>query len=154
MQLSEHFSLEEMTRSQMAARLEIENVPDETSVKNLTILCQEVLEPIRSHFGIPFSPSSGYRSAALSEGIGSSGKSQHCKGEAADIEVPTISNLTLCWWIRSHLAFDQLILEFFTEGDPASGWVHVSKKDRSGGSKNRHQVLTYDGEEYSGGLPG
>lgn len=154
MQLSEHFSLQEMTRSQTATRLGIKNVPDEEAVKNLTFLCENILEPIRVHFGIPFSPSSGYRSAALSEAIGSSRNSQHCKGEAADIEVPTISNLTLCWWIRSHLDFDQLILEFFQEGDPASGWVHVSYRDISIGGKNRHQVLTYDGQEYSGGLPG
>ena len=152
MQLTDHFSLEEMTRSQTASRLGIKNIPNEEEIACLKHLCEGVLEPIRDHFGIPYSPSSGYRSPALSEAIGSSDKSQHCKGQAADIELPGISNLTLCWWIRSHLNFDQLILEYFVEGEPSSGWVHISLS--SGVPKNRHQVLCFDGDTYSGGLPG
>ena len=154
MQLSEHFSLEEMTRSQTATRIGIKNVPSDEDVKNLTVLCNDILEPVRMNFGVPFSPSSGYRSPALSEAIGSSVKSQHCRGEAADIEFATVANLTLCWWIRTHLDFDQLILEFFTEGEPSSGWVHVSCVGSNRSPKNRHQVLTFDGSEYTGGLPG
>jgi len=137
MKLSEHFSLEEMTKSQTALRRNLPNQPSEAQTEALVLLCENVLEPVRSHFSIPFTPSSGYRSAELCVAIGSSVSSQHAKGEAADFEVPSISNLELCTWIINNLDFDQLILECYTGGN--TGWVHCSYVE-----DGRKEVLTYD----------
>ena len=153
MYLSEHFTLAEMTRSQIADRRGIQNVPGERAVGSLKVLCEKILEPVRANFSTPFSPSSGYRSPELNEVLGSSPNSQHCKGEAADIEVPGVSNDLLAWWIRTNLDFDQLILEYYTVGDPSSGWVHVSYKGDGGSARNRREVLTYNGSGYTRGLP-
>ena len=74
--------------------------------------------------------SSGFRSARLSEAIGSSSKSQHCKGQAADIEIFGVDNKILARWIHNNIKYDQLILEFYKESEgPNSGWVHVSYTD-------------------------
>lgn len=147
MKLSEHFSLEEMTKSQTALRRNLPNQPSEAQTEALVLLCENVLEPVRNHFSIPFTPSSGYRSAELCVAIGSSVSSQHAKGEAADFEVPSISNLELCTWIINNLDFDQLILECYTGGN--TGWVHCSYKPEG----NRKEVLTYDKENgYRKGL--
>lgn len=147
MKLSEHFSLEEMTKSQTALRRNLPNTPSEAHTEALVLLCENVLEPVRERFGIPFTPSSGYRSAELCVAIGSSVASQHAKGEAADFEVPSISNLELCTWIINNLDFDQLILECYTGGN--TGWVHCSYKPEG----NRKEVLTYDKENgYRKGL--
>jgi hypothetical protein len=147
MKLSEHFSLEEMTKSQTALRRNLPNTPSEAQTEALILLCENVLEPVRSHFSIPFTPSSGYRSAELCVAIGSSVSSQHAKGEAADFEVPSISNLELCTWIINNLDFDQIILECYTGGN--TGWVHCSYKAEG----NRKEVLTYDKENgYRKGL--
>ena len=86
MRLSYNFTLSELTRSQTAARMGIDNTPDEQQIENLQRVCSEILQPVRDHFGIPFAPSSGFRSVALCEAIGSSSKSQHAKGEAVDFE--------------------------------------------------------------------
>ena len=148
-QLSDNFSLKELCKSDTASRLNIDNIPtDEVTVENLKDVSINILQPIRDHFGIPFTPNSGYRSPDLNKAIGSSNKSQHCKGEAVDIEIPTIDNSELALWVHNNLVYDQLILEFYTQGEPNSGWVHVSfKKDA-----NRMQPLTYDGKNYSIGL--
>ena len=148
-QLSDNFSLKELCKSDTASRLNIDNIPtDEVTVENLKDVSINILQPIRDHFGIPFTPNSGYRSPDLNKAIGSSNKSQHCKGEAVDIEIPTIDNSELALWVHNNLVYDQLILEFYTQGEPNSGWVHVSfKKDA-----NRLQPLTYDGKNYSIGL--
>jgi len=141
MKLSTHFSLKELTKSQVATRLGLDNEPDEMAVESLIKLCQEILEPCRKHFGIPFSPSSGFRSVDLCTAIGSSPSSQHAYGEAADFEIPTVSNYDLADWISRHCDFDQLILEHYVEGDPNSGWVHCSISSMGEG---RREVLTYD----------
>ena len=154
MQLSEHFTLSELMRSATAKRHEIENDPDEEAVENLIFLCESILEPIRNHFAIPFSPTSGYRSEELNDLIGSAPNSQHISGQAADIEIPGVSNLSLSWWIRSHLDYDQLILEFYQRSLGNEGWVHVSTCSRKNVLSNRHDTLTYDGSVYSSGLPG
>ena len=70
--------------------------------------------------------------------------SQHCKGEAVDIEVPTISNLDLANWCSVHLNYDQIILEFYKVGEPSSGWVHISFSLEN----NRKKYLTFDGKQY------
>ena len=87
MQLTENFSLAELTKSQMATRLGFDNKPSQQQILSLKKLCENVLQPIRNKFEMPVTISSGFRSARLSEAIGSSSKSQHCKGEAADIEI-------------------------------------------------------------------
>ena len=148
MQLSKHFTLEEMEKSQTATRKGIKNKAGSGEIKNLGDLCYEVLEPVRVKFDKPVTITSGYRSPELSEAIGSKSTSQHCKGEAVDMEVIGVSNLQVALWIQNNLDFDQLILEFWT-GEANSGWIHVSYKDGS----NRKQVLTYSGGEYKNGLP-
>ena len=148
MQLSKHFTLEEFEKSQTATRKGIKNKAGSGEIKNLGDLCYEVLEPVRAKFDKPVTITSGYRSPELSEAIGSKATSQHCKGEAVDMEVIGVSNLQVALWIENNLDFDQLILEFWT-GEANSGWIHVSYKDGS----NRKQVLTYDGKSYTNGLP-
>ena len=147
MQLSKHFTLEEFEKSQTATRKGIKNKAGSGEIKNLGDLCYEVLEPVRVKFDKPVTITSGYRSPELSEAIGSKSTSQHCLGEAVDMEVIGVSNLQVALWIENNLDFDQLILEFWT-GEANSGWIHVSYKDGS----NRKQVLTYDGSSYNNGL--
>ncbi len=126
MQLSANFTLDEMTKSQTATRLGIKNQPSKDEVENLRQLCVHVLQPVRSHFAKSVTVSSGYRSPELSKQIGSSAKSQHCKGMAADIEIMGTSNKELATWIHTNCNYDQLILEFHNLEEPNSGWVHVS----------------------------
>ena len=144
MQLSEHFTLNELTKSQTALRLGIDNTPNDEQIENLKALCENILEPVRDKYG-PLTPSSGFRSIPLCEAIKSSAKSQHAKGEAADFEVMGTDNLKLATWIKERLMFDQLILEFYKDGDPNSGWVHCSFKK----GDNRKEVLRFDGSRYS-----
>jgi len=147
MNLSSHFTLQEMCASQLALRHQIDNVPYQAVIENLKLVCEKILEPVRAEFAIPFSPSSGYRSRALNRRLGSSDKSQHVSGQAVDFELPGISNFDLADWIRVHLDFDQLILEFFKSDDPHSGWVHCSyQTDRE--RPNRKQALIFDGLDY------
>ena len=147
MKLSSHFSLTEMVKSQTAVRKGIPNVPSEAQVDALVEVCEHILEPVREKYGIPFSPSSGYRSAELCLAIGSSVSSQHAKGEAVDFEVPGISNLEVAGWIVGNLDFDQLILEHYEGGN--TGWIHCSYKSEG----NRKEVLTYDRKhKYRKGL--
>ena len=146
MKLSEYFSLQEMTKSQTALRMGIDNSPDEEQLQCLTNLCLNVLDHVRSEFG-PLTPSSGFRSPELCEAIGSKPTSQHAKGEAADFEVMGVDNKELAAWIAKNLSFDQLILEYYKEGEPNSGWVHCSYKDEG----NRGEVLIFDGKNYHQG---
>jgi len=148
MQLSKHFTLEEMEKSSTGIRLGIKNKAGSGEIKNLGDLCYEVLEPVRVKFDKPVTITSGYRSPELSVAIGSKSTSQHCLGEAVDMEVLSVSNLEVALWIQNHCDFDQLILEYYT-GEANSGWIHVSYKDGS----NRKQVLTFDGKSYTNGLP-
>ena len=126
MKLSANFTLSELTKSQTAVRKNIKNEPSTAHVENLIHLAETVLQPVRDHFGKPVVISSGYRSPELFEAIGSSAKSQHAKGEAADFEIPGVDNMQLATWINKNTDFDQLILEFYEPGDPNSGWVHCS----------------------------
>lgn len=139
MHLSKHFTLYELTRSQLATRFGINNQPNRKELSALSHLCEHILEPVRHHFGVPFSPSSGYRCHALNQRLGSGDNSQHIKGQAVDFEIAGLSNLAVAHWIKDHLVFDQLILEYY---DPSlganSGWIHVSLKKLG----NRQQVLT------------
>jgi len=140
MKLSDNFSVIEFTKSQTAERKGIQNNPNEIHTIAMVELCLNVLERVRSAFGKPVTINSGYRSPALCEAIGSKSTSQHCDGEAADIEIYGVSNYDLAKYIEKNLNFDQLILECWDGIEPNSGWVHVSYVNENA---NRKDVLTY-----------
>ena len=135
MKLSQNFSLRELTKSQTAERKGISNQPSDEHIENLKLLCVNVLQKIRNEFGI-VSISSGYRSPALCEAIGSKSTSQHALGQAADFECYGVDNRELFNWITMNLQFDQAILEFYT-GEADSGWIHVSFYE----DNNRRETL-------------
>ena len=138
MKISKNFSYRELIRSQTADRLGLENKPNEEQLINLVHLTVNVLQPVRDTHGI-VTVSSGFRDPVVSEKVGSSSKSQHCQGQAADFEcLSGPSNYDLAQWIRDNLEFDQLILEMYRTGDPHSGWVHCSYNLLS----NRKKCLT------------
>ena len=137
MRLSNNFSLKELTASQTAERKGIDNTPSPTHQANLKSLCASILQPVRDHFGQVVSVSSGYRSQELCLAIGSKITSQHAKGEAADFEIFGVSNKELADWIHYNLNYDQLILEYWKESDPNSGWVHCSYSE----NQKRRQYL-------------
>ena len=141
MQLSKNFSLEELTKSQTATRKGIDNTPSPTHQANLQSLCTHVLQPIRDHFSQVVTVSSGYRSQELCLAIGSKITSQHAKGEAADFEIFGVSNNELADYIHQNLDYDQLILEYWKESDPNSGWVHCSYVTPNDFGQNRNQYL-------------
>ena len=150
MKLSKNFSLEEMEKSSTAIRLGIKNKAGAGEIKNLGDICYEILEKVRTKFDDkPVTITSGFRSEELCEAIGSKKTSQHAKGQAVDFEIAGVSNLEVALWIQNHCDFDQLILEFWKDGEPNSGWIHCSYKDGS----NRKQVLTFDGKSYTNNLP-
>ena len=135
--LSKNFTLQEFTKSQTATRKGIDNTPGEEHLAKAKSLFENVVQKVRDNFGVTVI-NSGYRGQALNEAVGGSEKSQHCKGEAVDIECPGTPNYDVAKWIADTLDFDQLILEFYTPGIPHSGWVHVSYKSEG----NRKSVLT------------
>ena len=135
--LSKNFTLQEFTKSQTAEWRGIDNTPVEGHLENAKALFENVVQPVRDNFGVTVI-NSGYRSGDLNYAIGGSNTSQHCKGQAVDIECPGTPNYDVAKWIEENLEFDQLILEFYTPGIPDSGWVHVSYNSE----ENRKSVLT------------
>ena len=125
MQLSRNFSLQELTKSDTAIRKGIDNEPNADQIEILKDLCENILQPVRDHFG-RVKVTSGFRSPELCVAIGSSVNSQQAKAEAADFEVIGTDNAELADWIHKNLPYDQLILEFYTPGEPNSGWIHCS----------------------------
>jgi zinc D-Ala-D-Ala carboxypeptidase len=140
MKLSNHLDLSEVVRSDMAKRKGINNMPTQEHLQNLKKLAENIFEPIRLHFGVPIMVSSGYRSRALNTAIGGSLTSQHCSGEAIDIDMDGtsrgVTNKMVFDYIKDNLNFDQLIYEFGTINSP--DWVHVSFESTG---KQRNQVL-------------
>lgn len=126
MQLSPNFSLAEMVKSETALRHGLDNTPGETEIANLKVLCEKVLQPVRNHYGKGVKVNSGFRHPDVNAAVGGSKTSDHCRGQAADIEIPGVPNAELAQWIMDNLDYTQLILEFYTPGIPDSGWVHVS----------------------------
>jgi zinc D-Ala-D-Ala carboxypeptidase len=126
MQLSANLSLAEVTRSETAKRRGISNMPTPEHIENFKKLAINIFQPIREHFGKPILISSGYRSAELNKAIGGSLSSQHCSGEAIDIDMDgtDITNAQIFHYIKDNLNFDQIIWEFGTDKNP--DWVHVS----------------------------
>lgn len=126
MNLTANFSLHELTKSETALRMGYENTPGETETDALRLLCEKVLQPVRDHYGKGVKVNSAFRSTESNSAVGGSKTSDHCKGMAADIEIPGVANAELAQWIMDNLDYTQLILEFYTPGIPDSGWVHVS----------------------------
>ena len=138
MQLSENLSLAEVMRSETAKRKGVSNMPTPEHIENFKKLAENIFQPIRKHFGKPINISSGYRSAALNKAIGGASSSQHCTGEAIDIDMDgtAITNAEIFNYIKNNLSFDQLIWEFGTDKNP--DWVHVSYESTG---KQRKQIL-------------
>ena len=126
MNLTKNFSLAEMVKSETALRHDMDNTPGEAEIENLKRLCEQVLQPVRDHFAKGVKVNSGFRAPEVNAKVGGSRTSDHCKGQAADIEIPGVANADLAQWITENLDFTQVILEFYTQGIPDSGWVHVS----------------------------
>jgi len=126
MNLTANFSLHELSKSETALRMGFDNTPDAEATENLRLLCEKVLQPVRDHYGKGVKVNSAYRSPESNAAVGGSKTSDHCKGMAADIEIPGVANADLAQWIMDNLEYTQLILEFYTPGIPDSGWVHVS----------------------------
>jgi hypothetical protein len=142
MQLSKYFTLAELTPSATAKRLGIKNDPTPEHLECLKLLAVNVLDKVREHFGKPIFVSSGYRSKALNDATpGSSATSQHCSGEAADLDQDGrgtgVTNKMVFDYIKDNLVFDQLIYEYGTDANP--DWVHVSWESNG---KQIKQVLS------------
>lgn len=139
MKLSEHLDLSEVIRSESAKRNGISNMPTAEHIENFKVLAEKVFQPIREHFRCPIHISSGYRSKELNSIIGGSSSSQHCKGEAIDVDMDGtpngVTNADVYNFIKDNLEYDQLIWEFGTDKNP--DWVHVSYC----AGKNRKQRL-------------
>lgn len=174
MQLSTNFQLHELTRSNEADRLEIDNTLDievahqRRIITHLTRVCMRILEPVRVYYGKPIRPNSGYRCFGLEEAICARAmerflrdnpnadtadylrRKSHPTGQAVDFEIVGVPNIEIARWVQANLEFDQLILEFYSPSDPAAGWVHVSYK---ADGTNRNQVLTVSRSGTVSGLP-
>ncbi|MCP4337046.1 MAG: peptidase M15 [Mycoplasma sp.] len=135
MELTKNFFLSEFLKSQTASRLGIDNTPTPEHVECLIALCENVLQPLRNMYGKSIIITSGYRSEELNKALrGSSKTSQHCKGQAADIDT-TNDNADLFFMIKRHLPYDQLVWEYGDHKNPQ--WIHVSFKEKG----NRRQTL-------------
>lgn len=154
MKISKHLSLAEVTRSDVAKRKGISNMPTEEHLENFKALAENVFEKIREHFGVPIIISSGYRSKELNDAIGGSLSSQHCKGEAIDIDMDGsnsgVTNADIYKFIKDNLTYDQLIWEFGTDENPA--WVHVSYS-RKKNKKQRLKAVKKNGKTSYVNLP-
>lgn len=148
--LSDHFTLAEAAKSQIAERKGIDNKPPAALIPSLARVATQILEPVRAQFRVPFSPSSWYRCPVLNAALGSKSTSQHLSGKAVDFEVPGVANTDLARWCAAHLSFDQLILEYHRPDDPSSGWVHcsIASDDRA-----RGEILTLTRTGVTPGLP-
>ena len=138
MNLTANFTLSEMVKSETALRHDMDNTPGEAEIENLKRLAEQVLQPVRDHFAKGVKVNSGFRHPEVNAKVGGSKTSDHCKGQAADIEIPGVANADLAKWITENLDFTQVILEFYTPGVPDSGWVHVSYDPQN----LKKQVLT------------
>ena len=146
MKLTANITLDELTKSQIAERKGINNNPNPAQIENLKALAINILQPVRSHYNKPLIISSGFRCAQLCTEIGSKITSQHTAFDgaaAADFEIPGVDNRELALWIKNELEFDQLILEFYRDNEPTSGWIHCSYSTEA----NRNQALRAFREE-------
>jgi zinc D-Ala-D-Ala carboxypeptidase len=147
MKISPHLNLAEIMRSNTAKRHGIDNTPTAEHLENFKLLADKVFEPIRDYFGVPIFISSGYRSKALNSFIKGSPSSQHCKGQAIDIDMDggngEVTNRMVFDFIKHKLDFDQLIWEFGTDFNP--DWVHVSYV-KTGNRKQKLKAIRFGGK--------
>ena len=124
--ISEHISYKEGVYSITALRLGLNNDPTKTHLTNMELLAEKIFEPLRKHVGGPIKINSFYRGPELNKAIGGSANSQHCKGQAIDIDdvYGYMSNADMYEYIKNNLSFDQMIWEFGNSDNP--DWVHVS----------------------------
>jgi len=124
--ISKHISYKEGVYSITAIRKGIDNEPNEEQLSNMKLVAEKIFEPVRTHFKVPIKVNSFFRSPDLNKAIGGSTKSQHCKGQAIDIDdtYGKVKNSDIYWWIKENLDFDQIIWEFGNNDNP--NWVHVS----------------------------
>lgn len=152
MNLTKNFTLSEMVKSETALRHDMDNTPSQEVISNLQALAVNVLQPVRDHFARGVKVNSGYRSPDVNARVGGSRTSDHTRGMAADIEIPGVPNHELAEWIKANLPFTQVILEFYTQGIPDSGWVHVSY-DPTNLKKQALTAIKQDGKTvYLNGL--
>ena len=124
--ISEHISYKEGVYSITATRRGINNIPNGDELNNMILLAEEVFEPLRAYVGGPIKINSFFRSPELNTAIGGSSKSQHCKGQAIDIDdtFGRMTNAEMYHWIKEYLEFDQMIWEFGNDDNP--DWIHIS----------------------------
>ena len=136
--ISKHISEKEATKSVTALRLGLDNTPNGDSLSNMRLIAEKIFEPLREYVGGPIKINSFYRSTALNEAIGGSGRSQHCQGRALDLDdiYGYKTNKEMFNWIKDNIDFDQMIWEFGNEDNP--DWVHVSYVSEE---KNRNKIL-------------
>ena len=136
--ISKHISFKEATISRTATRLDIDNEPNKEQLTNMKLVAEEVFEPLRKWAGGPIKINSFFRSPKLNKAIGGSGKSQHCKGYAIDLDdtFKHKTNAEMFNWIKDNLDFDQMIWEFGNDNNP--NWVHVSYVSKK---ENRNRCL-------------
>ena len=136
--LSKHVSLHEGVYSRTAERLGLKNDPSDEHLLNMITISEKVFEPLRKHVGGPIKINSFYRGPELNKAIGGSSKSQHCHGQAMDIDdtFGHMSNADMYYWIKNNLDFDQLIWEFGNDDNP--NWLHVSYVNKEA---NRNRCL-------------
>ena len=136
--ISKHVSYKEGVYSITALRLGLKNDPSDVHLANMRLISEKVFEPLRMHVGGPIKINSFYRGPELNKAIGGSAKSQHCHGQAIDIDdtFGHATNAEMYNWIKDNLNFDQMIWEFGDDNNPA--WVHVSYVNDS---DNRNRCL-------------
>ena len=136
--ISKHISYKEGVYSNTATRKGIDNTPNDEQLANMELVAEEIFAPLRTYVGGPIKINSFFRSPELNTAIGGSSKSQHCKGQAIDIDdtFGRVTNAEMYHWIKKYLKFDQMIWEFGNDDNPA--WVHVSYVSEE---KNRNRCL-------------
>ena len=136
--ISKHISYKEGVYSATAIRKDIDNKPNKDQMANMKLIAEKVFEPLRKWVGGPIKINSFFRCPELNTAIGGSHKSQHCKGQAIDIDdtFGRVTNADMYYWIKHHLDFDQMIWEFGDDDNPA--WVHISYVSKD---KNRNRCL-------------
>ena len=136
--ISKHISYKEGVHSITAIRKGIDNEPNEEQLANMKLVANNVFEPLRVFINGPIKVNSFFRSPDLNKAIGGSTKSQHCKGQAIDIDdtYGKATNAEMYLWIKENLDFDQMIWEFGNNDNP--DWVHVSYVSPD---KNRNRCL-------------
>ncbi len=138
MKISDHITYAEAIHSNTAKRKSIDNTPSEVQVLSMKLLSEKIFEPLRKWVGGPIKVNSFFRSVTLNEAIGGVASSQHCKGQAIDIDdvYGYKSNAEMYKWVKENLDYDQMIWEFGTDTQP--NWIHISYVSKE---ENRNKCL-------------